>query len=285
VVPADASRQDLIREIVEGTGTDAVAVSEAIDLPVWKQSAVRLAVYKPWTASMDEGWARWVLEEFSIEYTTLETPDIRQGNLRDRFDVILIPNISAEHLREGQPEKSREGEPNVPEYVGGLGTLGMDELRIFAESGGTLISVDKSTAAIADDMALPVRNAVEGLSDNDFFCPGSLLRVVVDSTHPLGYGLPRELAVLFMESPAFDVRGKGATSVAQYPVSNPNLSGWILGEKHIQGRSALVDVKYGDGSIVLIGFRPYFRAQTRVTYKVLFNAIARAGYAEEQLSL
>jgi hypothetical protein len=285
VVPADASRQDLIREIVEGTGTDAVAISEAIDVPVWRQSAVRLGVYKPWTASIDEGWARWVLEEFAIEYTTLETPDIRQGNLRDRFDVILVPNVSAEHLREGQAEKSREGEPNVPEYVGGLGTLGMDELRIFAETGGTLISVDKSTAAISEDMALPVRNAVAGLSENEFFCPGSLLRVVVDNTHPLGYGLPREMAVLFMESAAFDVRGKGATSVGQYPVSNPNLSGWLLGEKHIQGRSALVDVSYGEGSIVLIGFRPYFRAQTRGTYKVLFNAIARSGYVEEHLSL
>jgi hypothetical protein len=112
-----------------------------------------------------------------------------------------------------------------------------------------------------------------------------LLRVVIDPAHPLGYGLPRELAVLFMESAAFELRGKGATSVAHYPASNPNLSGWILGEKHLEGKSALVDVPYGDGHVVLIGFLPYFRAQTRGTYKVLFNAIARAGYTEETLSL
>jgi hypothetical protein len=285
IVPANGDRQELVREIAEGTGTDALALTDSVELPVVRQSQVRLGVYRPWTASMDEGWARWVLEEFAIEYTTLETPDVRQGGLRERFDVILVPHISPEHLRAGQPEKNREGDPNNPEYIGGLGSLGMDELRVFVEQGGTLISIDTSTAAIMEDMALAVRNGVAGLEKSEFSCPGSLVRIVVDPAHPLAYGLPRELAVLFMDSVAFELRGNGATSVARYPASNPNLSGWILGEKHLEGKSALVDVPYGDGRVVLVGFRPYFRAQTRGTYKVLFNAIARAGYREETLSL
>lgn len=284
IVPS-SEKSDVIREIAEGTGTDAVALTESIDVPVWRQGQVRLGVYKPYTANMDEGWARWVLEEFAVEYTTLETPDIRQGGLRDRFDVILVPDIKPEHLRNGQPEKGREGDPNVPEYVGGLGTLGMDELRAFAEAGGTLVSIDLSTTAISEDLALPARSALAGLEKTEFYCPGSLLRVVVDNTNPLAYGLPRELAVLFMDSTAFDIRAGEATSVARYPEANPKLSGWVLGDKHLAGKSALVEVPYGDGRVVLVGFKPYFRAQTRGTYKVLFNAIARAGQVEETLSL
>lgn len=285
IVPAKGQNRGLIEEIAQGTGADAVAVTGPVELPVWRQSQVRVGVYKPWTASMDEGWARWVLEEFAIDYQTLETPDIRQGNLRDQCDVILIPHMTPEELHEGMPEKTRYKEPNPPEYVGGLGSLGIDELRIFAEDGGTVIAIDGVSQALIEGMALPVRNALRDLKEEEFYCPGSLLQVIMDNEHPLGYGLPRETAVLFMESMAFDTAGPGTTTVARYPSSNPNLSGWIVGETHLERQGALVDVEYGDGRVVLVGFRPYFRAQTRGTYKVLFNAISRAGFVEETLSL
>jgi hypothetical protein len=285
IVRAEGAKRDLITEIARGTGADAVAIDQPAELAVDRQSKVRLGVYQPWTACMDEGWARWVLEEFAVEYTTLQDPDIRQGGLRDRFDVILVPNMTPEEFIDGMPEKSRYKEPNLPEYVGGLGALGVDELRRFAEQGGTLIGIDEVSHALIEAMALPVKNVLRGKKEEEFFCPGSLLQVVMDSRHPLGYGMPRETAILFMKSAAFEGAGPDVTSVATYPPSNPNLSGWIVGEELLERKSALVDVAYGEGRVVLIGFRPYFRAQTRGTYKVLFNAIARAGYTAEQLSL
>lgn len=284
IVPADPEKRGVIKEIAHGTGTDAFAIEGPVDLPAWRQSRVRLGVYQPWTANMDEGWARWVLEEFAVEFTTLLNPDIRQGNLRERFDVILLPDMSAKEMLEGMPEKNRYKEPNLPEYVGGLGTLGIDELRRFAEQGGTLIAVDNACQALIEGMALPVRNVVQDKPTEEFYCPGSLLRVVMDSSHPLGYGMPRETAVLFMKSVVLEGAGPGVTSVATYPLSNPNLSGWIVGSEAMEGKSALVDVAYGAGRVVLIGFRPYFRAQTRGTYKVLFNAIARAGYTDDRFT-
>jgi hypothetical protein len=285
IVPASDDRRSLIQEISQGTGADVVAVDAPVDIAAWRQARVRLGVYKPWTATIDEGWARWVLEEFAVDYETLETPDIRQGGLRGRFDVILLPQMKAEELRDGLPEKTRYKDPNPPEYVGGLGSLGMDALREFAATGGTLIGIDHVSQALIEGFALPVRNALKDKPQEEFFCPGSLLQVVVDTKHPLGYGLPRETAVLFIESMAFETAGTDVTTVATYPSSNPNLSGWILGSEHLERRGALVDVRYGEGSVVLVGFRPYFRAQSRGTYKVLFNAIARAGYVEEQLTL
>lgn len=285
IVHADASQRELVTEIAHGTGADALAIDEALDIAVDRQTKVRLGVYQSWTASMDEGWSRWVLEEFAVEYTTLHDADIRQGRLRDRFDVILIPNMTPEQLLDGMPEKTRYKEPNLREYVGGLGALGLDELRRFAEQGGTLIGIDEVTQALVQAMALPVKNALRGKTEDEFYCPGSLLQVVMDAQHPLGYGMPRETAILFMKSAAFEGTGPDVTSVATYPLSNPNLSGWIVGEKHLERKSALMDVAYGAGRVVLVGFRPYFRAQTRGTYKILFNAIARAGYIEERLSI
>ncbi len=227
-----------------------------------------------------------MLEEYGVGYETLENPDIRQGNLIERFDAILLPHEEPANLLEGNSEKNAFDEPYPPEYVGGLGDVGMAALQAFVEAGGTLIALDAACQTVIGRFALPVRNALEGLAETDFYCPGSLLRVVVDAGHPLGYGLQRETAVMFLKSPAWELeRDEDATVVARYPMTDPNLSGWILGPKHLAGKVALLDVPLGEGRVVLVGFRPHFRAQTRGTYKVLFNAIARAGSRPARLEL
>ncbi|MCO5223969.1 MAG: hypothetical protein M9953_01410 [Thermomicrobiales bacterium] len=285
IVPITPETVASVSQIIADSGASTLHVSDVSDLAVHRQTPVRLGVYRPNVSSMDEGWARWVLEEYGFGYTTLLTNDIKQGNLRDRFDCILIPHITAKAMREGQPEKNPDGSKNVPEYVGGLGQLGMDSLREFVTDGGTLIGIDAGTEALVQDLALPASNALSRYKNDEFYCPGSLVRIVVDNHHPLGYGLPRDLPVLFMSSVAFDTASKDATTVAHYPSTDPLMSGWILGARHLERKSALVDVRYGDGTVVLIGFRPYFRAQTRGSYRVLFNAILRAGYESDVLTI
>lgn len=285
IVPLTSNNRGLLQDIAEQGGTDAVEITGFEDLAVYRQGSVRLGVYRPNVSSMDEGWARWVLEDFGLEYTTLTTTDVKQGGLHEKFDCILMPHIAAKDIRDGQPEKNRAGNKNLPEYVGGLGLQGMDALRSFADDGGTIVGIDAGTEALMQDLALPVSNALAKYKNDEFYCPGSLVRVVIDTHHPLGYGLPRDLPVLFMNSVAFDIGGNDVTSVAQYPGSDPLLSGWILGSKHLERKHALVDVRFGDGSVVLVGFRPYFRAQTRGTYRVLFNAIMRSGYEPDVLTV
>jgi len=265
---------------VRGVGLE----SDMSEVTVWRQAAVRLGLYQPWTACIDEGWARWVLEEYRTPYTTLRNVDIRQGNLRDRFDVLVIPEMTPHDTLHGRGEKTREKDPYPLEYQGGLGESGMEALRRFVEAGGTLIAIDRATRAIIDGLALPVRNPLRSIKDDAFYCPGSLLRVIIDTNHPLGLGLPRDTAVLFMNSMVFEGTGNETTLVGRYPISNPKLSGWILGSEHLEGKGALAEVEYGDGRVILIGFRPYFRAQTRGTYRIFFNAIARAGLAEETIN-
>ena len=275
------SQSEVPRETVEriaaaSGATVTIAPQDDVD-PVWHQSAVRVGLYKSWTACIDEGWARWILEEFGVEYESLGTPDIRQGNLRDRVDVLILPEMSVEEYRTGLPEKNREGDPNPSAYLGGLGAVGIAALRKFVDEGGTLIACDRSADFAIEALALPVENVLAGVPSEDFSCPGSLLQVILDTQHPLAFGLPRELPVLFLNSSVFKGTGPEVTTVARYPQTSPLLSGWLNGADRIRGHAALVEVTYGKGRVILFGFRPWFRAQARGTYRAFFNALFLPG--------
>jgi len=206
----------------------------------------RVGLYRPWWANaIDEGWTRFVLEEYGFLYDAVRDSDLRQGDLRGDYP---------------------------PEYTGGIGELGAANLRRFVDGGGTLIALDGACDVAIKQCYLPVTNVLEGTTAQEFYSPGSMVRVLLEPNHPLAYGLERESVALFMNSPAFAVHGN-AQAVACYPMSNPLLSGWMLGPERIQGQAAMVEAPVGQGRAVLIGFRPQFRAQARGTYRLLFNSI------------
>ena len=138
--------------------------------------------------------------------------------------------------------------------------------------GGTLVTIDAATTFAVRQFALPVKNVLDGVKPQDFYVPGSLLKVVLDTDHPIAYGMAWETPIFFDQDPAFEVSG-AATPVATYPLTNPLMSGWILGEEKLHGRTAVADVPVGRGRVILLALRPQFRAQARVTYKLLFNSL------------
>jgi len=145
-------------------------------------------------------------------------------------------------------------------------------LREFVNDGGTLVALDAAVDFAAKQFALPVTNVLANVRPQDFYVPGSLLKVVLDTDHPIAYGMPREAAVFFDENAALDVRGRAA-AVATYPLTNPLMSGWILGEEKLHGKTAVADVPVGRGRVILLSIRPQFRAQVRGTYRLLFNSL------------
>lgn len=239
---------------------DLSAVNTLLRLP-------RIGVYSSFVANPDEGWLRFILEEYGIPYTTLWDNDIRRGNLNDLFDSLVLPSASLRAINEGLP-----GSVYPPEYSGGLGKVGIESLREFVENGGTLIAIDQACDWAISELSLPVTNIASTIPEQEFFIPGSFLRVVLDVNHPLAYGMPREASVVFVRSPAF-VGDETVRIVGRYPMVNPLLSGWALGAEKLFGRGALLECSVGKGKAILFGFRPHFRAQARGTYKILFNSL------------
>ncbi len=243
--------------------------------------APRVGVYKPWAASMDEGWTRFVLEQYGFEPKTLDNKTIRAGALDAAHDAIVLPDVTKEVIATGTPRRD-EGAmrylPELPaEYKGGLEKEGAAALKDFVEKGGTLVALSSSAEYAIDELGLPVRNALARSSD--FAVAGSLLRTEVRGDHPVTYGLPTSVAVFQDEALAFDTALPGPEMerrvLASYPAAYADvlLSGWIRGPEAIARKAAAVALSYGKGKVVLLGFRPQHRAQTPGTFPFLFGAL------------
>ncbi len=228
----------------------------------------RIAVYRSWQPSMDEGWTRWILEQHRIPYTTVTDRDVRAGNLRARFDALILPDQSDRGLDRGL------GASYPDSLEGGLGDAGGRALAAFVDAGGTLVAFNEASDYAIRVLELPVRDALEGVASKDFYGPGSLLDVTMRSGHSLTAGRPARQTIWFEEGPAFEITDTTrATAVATYADRDPLVSGWLLGGERLLGRAALVEARRGRGRAVLFGFRPQYRAQSLATFPLIWNAL------------
>jgi hypothetical protein len=258
----------LVEEAVRAAGVAAHRAMEAPATVLGAVRASRIGIYQPWTANMDGGWTRWLLDHYGVPYRALTDPEIRGGALAD-VDVVLLTSQRAQSIERGNPED------RIPaEYAGGLGEAGVAALVAFVEGGGRVVALDAATDFVIRHFDIPVGNALAGLRPENFFIPGSLVAIDVDPTHPAAFGMAPQAAAFFQNSRAFDTLGDEPEIVVRYAVSDLLLSGWEVGaEEHLAGRPAVVRTPYGEGDLVLIGFRPQFRAQPAGTFKLLFNAL------------
>jgi hypothetical protein len=265
---------------------------------------------------MDEGWTRWVLEAYGFDYDVLHPQDFRgaaaaagvgpsgdfeigpeyrskwppfvgerSGSrvlsepLSERYDVILFTHQSGSSILEGSSSRT------TPEpYRMGLGEAGLAALEDFVKTGGRVVALGSATGLFIEHWPIPVRDASEGLSRDDFLIPGSILKLQADVTHPLAWGMSPSSFGFFSSNPFFDVGASFPSqevSVAvRYPNSSLRASGWVRGEEYLVGKAAAVELRFPGpdpddpaGSLVLLGLRPQNRAQTHATFKLLFNAL------------
>ncbi len=243
----------------------------------------RIALYKSWRANIDEGWTRWILEQFEFPYTNIFDADIRAGGLNGRFDVIIIPSMSTNELINGHKKGAVP-----PQYSGGISDAGTNNIIDFIEQGGTLVALNGSTLFALDKMDLPVTNAIQDLSNSidgeapQFAIPGSIVRMKYHNEHPVAYGMPEEAPAFLKNSPAFQVMERGDNEavpriIAEYPDNDLLMSGYQVGESYLYNMASAVEVPYGSGTLILLGFGVQSRAQPHGTFKLLFNALFFTG--------
>lgn len=263
-----------VRAIAEATGVDFGALNDDPSGATYPLAQQRIGLFQRYYGgNMDEGWTRLLLEDFAFPYTTIRDDEILRGNLNERWDVIVLPADSRDMMVEG-----RDDDSTPPAYRSGFGEAGVAALDAFVENGGMLVTFAQSGDLALDDLDVPVRNAVRGLSGNDFWSPGSTLRMKVDNTQPLAYGMPEDALATFLAGGQVYETQAGARSsdvqrLATYLDRDILESGWLLGEEAIARKAAIVAVEQGAGTVLMLGFRVQHRAQTHGTYKFLFNAL------------
>jgi hypothetical protein len=229
----------------------------------------KIGLYKGFTSSMDEGWTRLVFDTFQIPFSSISDDDFRRGNLS--FDSIILPADNEAAIVKGL---NKERYPE--QFTGGITEKGVENLKKYVENGGKLICFDGGCELVIKRFNLPVKNVLVGLKRNEFYNPGSVVRINVDTKNSLAKNLKKETAAYFINSSAFEISDKGKVkSVAEYAEKDALLSGYMLGEKYLNGKTALAETGYGKGKIILFAFRPQHRGQTFGTFPFIFNALEK----------
>ena len=270
------SRNDisnLVEEVSKDLGLDFYVQRDRRRLPARRLEQPRLGLYKRFAGgNMDEGWTNWMLQDFEFEFDSLFNEDIRDDALAEDYDVIILPSDSYSRMVNGNSSQR-----TPPEFRGGMEQAGLANIREFVENGGILITLNQSADFARQVFNLPITYTIAGVPSRDFYCPGSTVKISVDTEHPLGYGFKPNVLGLYRSSPVLTVRSGSFEDkigiAAKYHEENILQSGWLIGEKYLAGKSVIMDFQVGKGKVVVLALPVQHRAQMHGTYKFLFNAI------------
>ena len=234
---------------------------------------------------MDEGWTRYVFDTFELPYVTVRNEMLRAGQLRDFHDVLVIPSLSGRQLDQGRTPGTIHDE-----YSRGLAPEGAVAVEEFVREGGTLITFASSCRWAIDLLRLSVVDVTR--EENDFSCPGSVLRGVPEPEGTFSVGLPSSIGLFFSRGcGAWRVMtekelkeaeipdGQAIEVLLRYAPTRVLLSGWIRDPEVIAGHAGWVRADYGAGHVHLFGFRPQFRGWTQATFPLIFRAVFLDGQA------
>ena len=280
---ADAVVQDVARQ----TGVAFSPLATDVARTSYQVKRLRIGMYQRYYGgNMDEGWTRWLIEQWGFPYKSLMDAEIKAGNLLTKYDVIILPADRVEMMTgERRAEGSGRGGGGAgrpaeypPEYRSGFGQEGVAALRAFVERGGTLVTFAEAGDFAIQKFELPLRNVVANRPSKEFWSPGSTLRVRIDNANPLAYGMPSDgLAVFLANNQAYEVLptpyNERVERIVTFVERDLLQSGWLIGEDALARKAAMLSAQHGQGKIVLIGFRAQHRAQTHGTFKLVFNAL------------
>ena len=288
-----------------GGAADQVVTQAARDLGVTFAAAdarpaaervrpLRLGVWDRYGGSMPAGWTRLILEQFEMPFTTVYAKELDAGNLNRKYEVLLFVDGGIPAARGGRGGgfggfggASAADSTLIPqEYWPALGNVSVErtipQLRTFLENGGKVITIGSSTS-LAQHLGLPIENHLldngRPLTNEQYYIPGSLLEVAVDTSAAVARGMAPRATVMFDNSPVMklgaDAAAKGVKAIATFDTPTPLRSGWAWGQERLQGGVAMAEASVGKGTLYLFGPEVLFRAQPHGTFKFVFNTLYR----------
>jgi Zinc carboxypeptidase len=273
-VPGSPAARTILEKSALELGVPVEASSSRPGADMIKLKPARIGLYDQYGGLAPAGWTRWLFEQFEFPFELVYPQTLDAGNLNRKYDVLVLTDGA---FRKGARGSGSQPAPSSipPEYRGWLGRITEEktvpQLKQFVEAGGSLVTIGSSTS-LAELLGVKVTDPLAGLSREQFYVPGSLLRAVVDTTNPLAFGMGPEAIVFFDNSPVFKLDGS-VQQVAWFAEKETLASGWAWGQEHLQGSTAVAEAKVGAGRVVLLGPEVAFRAQPHGTFKLLFNAL------------
>ena len=315
-VPASTMVRAVLDKAAKELGTPVHALAKAPAGEALKLKPVRIGLYDTYGGSMPSGWTRWLFEQYEMPFQQVYPAMLDAGDLKSKFDVIVFVAGTLTAGRGGRGGRGgaapaaggtgggrggrggggrggggRGGNANVPEEYRAMEGRISEEITIpalkkFVELGGTLVTIGSSTNGAVADFGLPVKSYLtemgadgteRNLPADKFYIPGSLLKMNVDNTNPLAYGMPRQVDVFFDNSPVFKleptVEMEHMSPVGWFSGKQVLDSGWAWGQQYLDGGTAVAESTVGEGKVVLLGPEVNFRDQPHGTYKLLFNSL------------
>lgn len=251
----------------------------------------RIAVLDRYGGNMPSGWTRWMLDEFNFSHTTLFPPDIATGKL-EQFDIVIVPSsLIANNAGSSNALASLQDDPTVPaEYRARIGSFDdkvLDEIKEFIEHGGHVVAIGSSSLPLGRRLGQLVSSGMvdekgAAYPNTKYYIPASVLNIKLHPG-PLTAGMEDSLDIMFDDSPVFryETAAPGTLTtireIGSYVLEKPLRSGWALGQELLQRKAAMLDITMGKGKLVLLGPEVNFRGQSHASFKLIFNAIRRAG--------
>jgi len=276
-VPASSSARKILEKGAAELGVPVEASATILGTDVTKDMIklrpARIGLYDQYGGLAPSGWTRWLLEQFEFPFEVVYPQTLDKGNLHRRYDVLVLTDGAFRKGARGGPQPAPSSIP--AEYQAWLGRITEEktvpQLKQFVQAGGSLVTIGSSTG-LAELLGVPVGDPLAGLSREQFYVPGSLMRAKIDTANPLAFGMGPDAILFFDNSPVFKLAGD-VQKVAWFDGRETLASGWAWGQEHLEGTTAVAEAKIGAGKVVLLGPEVAFRGQPHGTFKLLFNAL------------
>ncbi len=298
-VTASPAVKAVVDQSAKEFGVPAYALAKAPAGDALKLKPIHIGLVDNYGGSMPSGWTKWLFEQYDFPFQVVYAPMLDAGDLKSKFDVIVFPDgamrlgaggLGGRGGGGGGGGRGGRGGAEVPEeYRAEIGSITAErtvpQLKKFVESGGSIVTVGSSTS-VAEALGLPVKSfltemGADGkehpLPRDKFYVPGSLLRMNIDNTNPLAYGMPKQVDVFYDNNPVFRMEPTAqmqkTTPVGWFQGDKLLDSGWAWGQQYLDGGTAVVEASVGEGKVVLLGPEVNFRDQPHGTFKLLFNGL------------